>query len=366
MSGPLTLEQLAHQLEGRLVASADRELQVTGIRVLDRASAGDLSFVHGKKYLKDAAESSAGAFLVAETVADSAAVLERPLIVVGDTHLAVARAIRAFHPKQWPAAGRHETAVVGEGCDIHPSAHIGPYVVIGDGSRIGAGAVLEAHVVIGRNCGVGDTAWLHPGVVLYDDTLLGERVEIHSGAVIGADGFGYATSRGTHHKVPQVGRAVLEDDVEVGANSAVDRAVLEDTRIGAGTKIDNLVQVGHNVETGRSCILCGQVGIAGSAKLEDHVVLGGHVGVIGHLTVGAGVQAASKAAIYEDIPAGTQLGGIPGVPLMKYRRQVALIGKLDTMARRLRRLERQVEKLGASDGAASDAPEGSVGDSSDA
>jgi UDP-3-O-[3-hydroxymyristoyl] glucosamine N-acyltransferase len=186
---------------------------------------------------------------------------------------------------------------------------------------------------------------LHPQVVLYDGVDLAAEVTVHAGSVIGADGFGYATHDGVHHKVPQVGRVVVESGVEIGANAAIDRATLGETRLGAGTKVDNLVQVGHNVQTGRACILCGQVGIAGSTRLGDGVVLGGQAGVADHLEIGDGVQVAGKSAVFESVEGGAR-GGIPAIDLRRWRRQTASLKRLGEMLRRLRSLERQVGKQG--------------------
>jgi UDP-3-O-[3-hydroxymyristoyl] glucosamine N-acyltransferase len=188
---------------------------------------------------------------------------------------------------------------------------------------------------------VGPGTIVHPRAVLYDDTELGARVIVHAGAVLGADGFGYAPHHGALVKVPQVGRVVIEDDVEIGANTTVDRATLDETRIGAGSKLDNLVQVGHNVRLGKSCVLCGQSGIAGSTRLGDGVVLAGQAGVGGHLELGDGVQVAAKSAALESAPAGAKIAGIPAVPLATWRRQVTLLGRLSELVRRVRKLERQ-------------------------
>jgi UDP-3-O-[3-hydroxymyristoyl] glucosamine N-acyltransferase len=196
--------------------------------------------------------------------------------------------------------------------------------------------------VIGRRCAVGEGAVLHPHAVLYDGTEVGAGATVHAGVVLGADGFGYATHGGVHHKVPQVGRVVLEEGVEVGANSTIDRATLGETRIGRGTKIDNLVQVGHNVRVGRHCILCGQAGIAGSTELGDYVVLAGQSGVSGHIKLGDGVQVAAKSAALSSVEPGTKVAGIPAVELRKWRRQAVLIARLEEMSRRVRALEKRL------------------------
>ena len=322
----------------------DPELSVSGIRTLEQAGASDLSFITRAAFLEPAASTAAAALLVPATLAQSADRPQLPLLVAADATWALARIIALFHPETAPAAGVHPTAVLSDTCLIDPSAHVGPYVVIGDDSRVGAGVEIRAHAVLGRRCRIGAGAVLHPHVVLYDGSEVGARSILHAGVVIGADGFGYASRGGEHLKVPQVGRTVVEDDVEIGALSAVDRALLEETRVGAGTKIDNLVQVGHNVQIGRSCLLCGQAGVAGSARLGDHAVLGGQSGVADHVQVASGVQAAGKSAILQSVAQqGLQVGGIPAIDLKRWRRQVAGLDRLGRLARRVRALEKQLE-----------------------
>jgi UDP-3-O-[3-hydroxymyristoyl] glucosamine N-acyltransferase len=239
----------------------------------------------------------------------------------------------------------HGTAVVEEGAFVDPAAHVGPYAVLGAGSRIAAGAAVLAHVVVGRGCTVGEGTVVHPHAVLYDGTEVGPGCEIHAGAVLGADGFGYATVAGVHHKVPQVGRVVIEAGVEIGANTTIDRATLGETRIGAGSKIDNLVQVGHNVKVGPASVLCGQAGIAGSTHLGAGVVLAGQAGVGGHLHLGDRVQVAAKSAALSSVAAGTTVAGIPAVEMGRWRRQAVLLGKLEPMARKLAELGRRLDQI---------------------
>ena len=253
----------------------------------------------------EAEASAAGAILTGPSTEG----LRQDLLVADDPGLALVELLRLFHPEPAAAPGVHPTAVIGAGARVAATASIGPYVVIGEGAEIGDGAVLHPFVCVGAGAKVGASAVLHPHAVLYPGAVVGERVVLHSGVVVGADGFGYIARRGRHVKVPQVGAAVLEDDVEVGANSAIDRATLDETRIGAGTKIDNLVQVGHNVRVGRSSILCGQVGIAGSATLGDGVVLAGQSGVTNRVTIGDGARVAGKSAVFDDVPAGDAGGG---------------------------------------------------------
>lgn len=343
-----SLAELARRFGAEVVG--DPSTEISAVRALDRAGPGDLSFVTRAGYLADAARSEASAFLISRTHAARADALEgRSLLVVEDPSLVLARAIELFHPPRKPAPGIHPTAVVGDGCAIDDSVSIGPYAVVGDGTVVGAASTIGAHAVVGRHCLLGREVTLHPHAVLYDRTELGDRVVLHAGVVLGADGFGYATHGGEHVKVPQVGRVVIEADVEIGALSAVDRAVLEETRVGRGTKIDNLVQVGHNVRIGRGCILCGQSGLAGSARLRDYVVVGGQSGVMGHHEIPEGTQIAGKSMAMEQ-SGGGRIAGIPAIDLGKWRRQTVLIGRLGEMARRLRALEKRMDEADASGG----------------
>jgi UDP-3-O-[3-hydroxymyristoyl] glucosamine N-acyltransferase len=333
------LADLAELVGGRV--EGDPDATVEAVRTLEAAGPRDLSFLNHPRYREQALASQAGALLVGESLVSGD--FGRPLLIVDDTAYALSLLLNRLHAPEAPEPGVHPTAVLEPGCEVDPSAHIGPYAVIGSGTRIGAGAAIHPHVVIGKGCEVGEGVVLHPHAVLYDRTEVGPGAIVHAGAVLGADGFGYATHGGVHHKVPQVGRVVVGKDVEVGANSTIDRATLGETRIGEGTKIDNLVQVGHNVQTGRHCILCGQAGIAGSTKLGNYVVLAGQAGVSGHIELGDGVQVAAKSAALTSVEAKTQVAGIPAIELRKWRRQAVMLARLEEMSRRIRALEKREE-----------------------
>jgi UDP-3-O-[3-hydroxymyristoyl] glucosamine N-acyltransferase len=335
-----TLGELAELVGGRVRGDSARV--VRGVRPLGAAGPDELSFLTSAKYRDEARTSRAGALLVGKEEAG----LPHDQLVCVEAPWALGEMLRHFHPLTAAAPGVHATAVVAATATVDPTASVGPQAVVGERSRIEAGAVLHAGVVVGARCRVGPSSVIHPRAVLYDDTELGARVTVHAGAVLGADGFGYAQRGGVLVKVPQVGRVVVEDDVEIGANSTIDRATLEETRIGAGSKLDNLVQVGHNVRLGRSCVLCGQAGIAGSTRLGDGVVLAGQAGVGGHLELGDGVQVAAKSAALQSAPAGSKLAGVPAVPLGQWRRQVTLLSRLGDFARRLRRLEKSSGQAG--------------------
>jgi UDP-3-O-[3-hydroxymyristoyl] glucosamine N-acyltransferase len=329
------LGELAARIDGELVGDPQR--RVAGIRTLDDAGPDDLSFLSRPEYVAAARASRAGALLTGRRWPELAA----DQVVVADPVRALAALLEFCYPESRPHPGVHPTAVLGEGVEVAGSAHVGPYVVLGAGTRVGERAVVHAHVVVGERCEIGADAVLHPHVVLYRRVRIGPGTVLHAGAVLGADGFGYASRGMEHTKIPQVGDVEVGSEVEIGALSAVDRALLGSTRVGDGTKIDNLVQVGHNVQIGRGAILCGQVGIAGSARLGDGVVLGGQAGVAGHLSVGDDVRVASKSAVYETVPAGGTVAGIPAVPIGGWRRQQALVRRLAELWRRLRALERR-------------------------
>lgn len=340
------LAELAELLEGQVVGDPERIL--SGVASLREAGPDDLSFlISGRaRYRQEARESRAGAVLVGPgpELRDDVGT-HRPLLVVEDPELGRSRALALFHPEERPRPGVHPTAAVEDGAEVSPEAAVGPFAVVGRGSRIGAGAVVGAHAVVGRDCRVGRETVLHPHVVLYDRTELGDRVTVHAGTVLGADGFGYVSRPDGHHKVPQVGRVVVEDDVEIGAASAVDRATTGTTRVGAGTKIDNLVQVGHNVEIGRGAVLCGQAGIAGSSRLGDGVVLAGQAGVGGHVRLGHRVQVGAASAAVRPVPDDTVVSAtVPAMEIGRWRRQAALLGRLDELFRRVRRLEEHLAR----------------------
>ncbi|MEM6454533.1 MAG: UDP-3-O-(3-hydroxymyristoyl)glucosamine N-acyltransferase [Acidobacteriota bacterium] len=326
--------------------AGDGALRVGAARALEDAGPDDLSFATSPAMRARAAASRAGALLVppvlADLVRDDGTPVPALLVVEDPQRALIAILDRLAPPPPRPAAGVHPTAVVGDDCAIDPSAHVGPYAVVGARVVLGPNVVVHAHVTIGDDCVVGADAALHPQAVLYAGCVLGPRVIVHSGAVIGADGFGYLTRGGVHHKVPQIGIVALGADVEVGANSTIDRAALEQTVVGDGSKIDNLVQVGHNAALGQGCVVCAQSGIAGSSVLGDHVVLAGQVGVVGHIEVGDRTQVASKAAIMQSVDGDQVLGGTPAVGATTWRKQVAALARLPELLRRVRRLERQL------------------------
>jgi UDP-3-O-[3-hydroxymyristoyl] glucosamine N-acyltransferase len=243
-----------------------------------------------------------------------------------------------LYPEPDHLPGVHPTAVIGRGARLEEGVAIGPFVVIEDGARVGARTRLDAHVVVGAGVSIGARCHVYPGVTMYPGTTLGERVRVHAGVRLGSDGFGYVFRGGRHDKIPHVGRCVVESDVEIGANTTIDRGSIDDTVIGAGTKIDNLVQIAHNVQIGRLCLIMSQVGVAGSARVEDGAILAGQAGIAGHVTIGAGARVAAQAGVFGDMPAGATWSGYPARPHREALRAQAAMFRLPKLIRALERL----------------------------
>jgi UDP-3-O-[3-hydroxymyristoyl] glucosamine N-acyltransferase len=333
------LADLASDLGADVVG--DGNLEICGVRPLDTAKTEHLSFLHNPKYVEEARSSEAGAILVA----DPETLPGRNLLVCPEPYLALAHALEIFHPVDRPEPGVHPSAIVaddvsvGEGASVGPLASVAAGATIGDRSLIGSGCVLGSGVEIGTDC------ILHPRVVVGEHCRIGDRCIVHSGTVIGSDGFGFATVEGTHHKVPQVGIVVLEDDVELGANVCVDRAALGETRIGRGTKVDNLVQIAHNVEIGEHCLVVAQVGISGSCRIGHHTVFAGQSGCSGHLSIGSGVILSARAVAIKDVPDGVTLSGYPGRPHREWLKTQANLQRIDGLREKVKVLEERLAKL---------------------
>ncbi|HYC72291.1 MAG TPA: UDP-3-O-(3-hydroxymyristoyl)glucosamine N-acyltransferase [Opitutaceae bacterium] len=318
------------------------------IAALAQAAAGDLTFLGNPKYKAVVPQTKASVVLLPPDYAGTPAPGQL-YVYVNNPSVALARLCARIEQRLWPkpAAGVHPTAYVAPGAKVAASAHVGPLCVVEEGASVGEGTVLQASVFLGRNASVGADCWLMAGVNIGPDCAVGRRVRLHGGVVLGSDGFGYEFVNGRHEKVPQVGTVVVEDDVEIGANSTVDRARFGRTVIGEGTKVDNLVQIGHNCTIGKHCILCAQVGISGSTTLEDYVVLGGQVGVGGHITLGQGTKAGGQAGIAGSTPPGSYLNGTPAIPYQLERRIAVLQQKLPDLFRRVDALQEKLEKASA-------------------
>ncbi len=315
---------------------------ISGVASLTRATSGDLSFLGNPRYRSDVAKSRASLILVTpDYVGEPHAgqcFLEVPSPSVGLAQVC-ARIEHLLWPQ--PKAGVHRSAVIGERVVVPESATIGPGCVIEDGVHIGERVYLQAQVFLGRGAKIGDDCWLMPGVIVAAECTLGERVRLQPGVVIGSDGFGYEFVDGCHTKVPQVGTVIIGNDVEIGANSTLDRARFSRTSVGDGSKIDNLVQIAHNVEIGRHCIVCAQVGISGSTTIEDFVVVGGQAGLAGHLTVHRGAKIDGQTGVNSDVAAGAFVKGSPCLPYQLEQRINVLRRKLPELFRRVDALESQ-------------------------
>jgi UDP-3-O-[3-hydroxymyristoyl] glucosamine N-acyltransferase len=329
-AGPFPLRVVADTIGADLAHSADGMRTIHDVRSLRQAGPGHLTFFENKKYIGQLASTQAEACVLASAYAGRApgatAALTTP-----SPYIAFALAVALFYAdglrsKAAAAADRggghvHPSAQIAEGVTVEPGAVVGREAVIGEGTTIAAGAVVGYRVVLGRDCYVGAGATV-------THALVGNGVIVHAGARIGQDGFGFAMSAKGHRKIPQIGRVIIGDDVEIGANSTIDRGSLSDTTIGEGTKIDNLVQIAHNVVVGRHCVIVSQSGIAGSAELGDFVVMGAHSGVIGHVKVGTGAQIAGMAHVKDDVEAGARMGGTPARPFKDWAREVAALKQL--------------------------------------
>jgi UDP-3-O-[3-hydroxymyristoyl] glucosamine N-acyltransferase len=333
------LDELAGWVGGAV--RGDPARRIRGVAPLDQAGPDELSFLTNPRYRQAAGSTAAGAILVAPGSG-----LERPdLLEVAEPYLALARLLGRIHPPVRPRPGLSPDARVAPGVAVGHDVHVGPFAVVEAAAVLGDRVVVGAGCVIGEGCRLGEDTELRPGVVLYPGTRLGDRCLLHAGVVLGADGFGFATSSGRHHKVPQLGTVVVEDDVEIGANSAVDRAMLGETRLGRGSKIDDLVMIGHGVRLGAHALLAGQAGIAGSARLGARAILAGQAGVAGHLELGDDVVVAAKSAVFDDLPAGARVAGVPAVDHRRWRRVQALVRQLPELQRELRRLRARVAAL---------------------
>ena len=336
-----TLGELAEVLQARL--EGDPARVVVGVAPLESAGPDQISFLTDSRYHGAAQASRAGAFVAAVGVGG----LPAPVLRVAAPQQAMIDLLLLFHPAPPLVPGVHPSAVVAADARVDATAAVGPLVVIEAGARVGPGARVGALTYLGPGVEIGEDCVLGPHVTLLAGARLGRRVLVHTGAVIGADGFGFAFDGVGHRKIPQVGGVLIEDDVEIGANTAIDRATFGDTIIRRGTKIDNLVQVGHNVEIGEHSLLVAQVGIAGSSRLGKGVVLAGQVGVADHLTIGDGVIAGAQAGIAFSLPAGDKVLGTPARPMLQAKRIMVAEARLPEILQRLRALEQRLEKLAA-------------------
>jgi UDP-3-O-[3-hydroxymyristoyl] glucosamine N-acyltransferase len=333
---PFTTEDIAKHVGGQVVG--DPNAILNHFATIENARAGDLTFAENEEFFTRAEQSAATAIISDHRFSST----KKTLIRVPNARVAFAKALALFFPDKRFPAGIHPTAVVAESVRIDPSVHVGPHCVIGEGVSIGPRCVLQAGSVLGEDCALSEDVNLFPNVTLYPRTQIGNCVRIHANSVIGSDGFGYVQDGPVHRKVPQIGNVVIGDDVEIGAGVTIDRGALGSTVIGRGTKIDNLVQIAHNVQVGEGCLLVAQVGIAGSSKLGDYVVLAGQVGVAGHLKIGNQVIVGAKSGVMHDIPDGEKWMWIPAQPDKDIKRQVLALQRLPDLLKRMADLERKL------------------------
>jgi UDP-3-O-[3-hydroxymyristoyl] glucosamine N-acyltransferase len=335
----MNLKELADKLEAEL--SGPEDLDIVGVAGIREAGAGYLSFVDGKNHLKDLEASHASAVLAPADTPE----VGLPLLRVKNPRLAFARALALFYGKPYRSSGISDRAAVGRNVRIGTEPSIHPFVVVDDDARIGDRVTLYPGVYVGKGSIIGDDCRIHPNVSIGENIRIGKRVIIHAGTVIGSDGFGFVTDGGQHHKIPQVGGVIIEEDVEIGGNCTIDRATLGNTLIRRGTKLDNQVHIAHNVTIGEHCLLAGQSGVAGSSRLGNYVVLGGKVGVGDHVTVGDKVMAGGGSAITRDVDAGQIIVGYNAMPIRDWLKVQAILPKLPELKKAVGRLESQVEDL---------------------
>lgn len=336
--GTYTLGEIATRLGG--IVRGDASRRVAGIRPLHEAGPEDLSFITHPRYRRAAASSRAAGLLASERER----LPDQNLIIVANPYASLAEAIGLFFPPEAHVPGISPRAVVEEGVRLGEGVAIGPCAVVGRRSVLGQRTVLMPGVVIGEDVRIGDGSILHPGVVVYARSVLGARVVVHAGSVIGSDGFGYAEQQGSRTKIPQVGNVVIEDDVEIGACATIDRATFGSTIIGRGTKIDNLVQVAHNVVVGEGSILVAQSGVAGSTRLGRGVILAGQAGAAGHLTLGDGAIVGAKSAALRDVPSRAFVLGHPAIDHRAWKRNQAALARLPELLRRVSGMEEDLAR----------------------
>ena len=340
----MTLGELARRLE--CPVEGDSGIEIQRVAKIETAGPGDVTFLANPKYAAALASTKASAVIAAATVEGAPCAIIRS----ATPYLTFARAAQALSPERRPEPGVHPRAWVDAEAVVDPTASIGPFAAIGAGVRIGARTIVHPHAVIGADSVIGADCLIHANVSIRERCTLGDRVIVQNGAVIGSDGYGFAQRPdGSHEKIPQTAPVVIEDDVEIGANTTIDRPAVGETRIKAGTKIDNLVQIAHGVVLGRHVLLAAQVGIAGSTVIGDHVTFGGQVGVGGHLTIGDRVKAVGQSGITNSVAADGFVSGYPAIPNHEWRRSSAVFRKLPEMRRQLKDLTARLQKIEETD-----------------
>ncbi|GAB4543719.1 MAG: UDP-3-O-(3-hydroxymyristoyl)glucosamine N-acyltransferase [Thermodesulfovibrionia bacterium] len=336
----MRLSEIAEITGGRIVGNPD--IEINGASGLKEAEDGDITFLADKRNLDHVFSTRASAVIVKEEIKG----LSKVMLVVDNPYLAFAKALEVLYKKPHHARGVSDKAIIEEDVIIGKDVTIHPFVYIGNKGVIGDRVCIYPNVYIGDGVRIDDDTIIYPNVTIREDVKIGKRVIIHPGTVIGADGFGYVQEEGRHYKIPQVGSVIIEDDVEIGANVTIDRATTGKTIIGAGTKIDNLVQIGHNVKIGKNCIIVAQVGIGGSSEIGDGTIIAGQAGIRDHVRLGKMVRVGAKAGVTHDIPDGEEVSGYPAISHKEWLRAQSIYSRLHEYIRRLQRLERvAVKKL---------------------
>ena len=334
----MKLKELAERLG--LTLLGDGEVEIRGVGSLLRAGEDELSFIGSNSYLEQARKSRAGALIVKEESWAGG----KPALISSDPYRSFVQAETILHPEPEPVWGIHGTAVIGEEVKISQPVWIGPYVIIERGCEIGARARIEAHCYLGEGVKIGEETHLYPGVKVLERCEVGKRCIIHSGVVIGSDGFGFLVGEAGHEKIPQIGKVIIEDNVEIGANCAIDRASLDETVIGSGTKLDNLVHIAHSVRVGKNCIILAGTVIGGSTEIGDGCLISGNVTIKDHIKIGAGSQIVGTSGVLEDLEPGSVVWGMPAMPFSRAKRVYLRLKQLPELFHRVKKLEEKLEK----------------------
>jgi UDP-3-O-[3-hydroxymyristoyl] glucosamine N-acyltransferase len=333
----LTAGDIAERVGGKLVG--DSAALISGVAKIEEAGSGDLTFVANPRYARYLAQTKAGAILVKPGHGGE----HGTLIEVADPYAQFLRMLEVFHPRDvWIEAGVHPTAVIHPTASVAENVTVGAFGYVGARSRIGAGSVLYPHVTIAADVVVGEQCEVHSFVSIRERVKVGNRVIVQDGAIIGTDGFGFVPDAGAYRKIPHMGTVTIGDDVEIGANTTIDRATLGETVIGAGTKLDNLIQIAHNVAVGKHTVIAAQTGVSGSSRIGDHCQIGGQVGIIGHLRLGDRVQIGAQSGVAGDVADGDIVSGSPARPHSLWKRIEVLVTRLPELVRRIRVLEAEV------------------------
>ncbi|MGR8940088.1 MAG: UDP-3-O-(3-hydroxymyristoyl)glucosamine N-acyltransferase [Gammaproteobacteria bacterium] len=341
---PITVKELAELLGARIEGGDPAQL-IHSAADITSAQPGQVTQLTNSKYAAHLKQSGATACLIAEGFAVHDVPEPMALLICSDPELAFIEAVKRLHPERAYPPHIAPEAVIADDASIGEDVHIGPYAVIGEQTIIGSGSAVLAGAYLGRNVKIGRHCRIHPYAVIYDDVEIGDHVTVHAGAIIGADGFGYKFRNGAHVKVPQIGNVRIEDHVEIGANTCIDRGALGSTVVGVGSKIDNLVQIGHNNKVGRHVIMCGQTGVSGSCTIEDYAVLAGSSGIADHVRIGKGAVVLARSGVAGDIPAGAQYFGSPAKDKKTAYKEQLAIQKLPELIKKIKQMEEKLEAL---------------------